>query len=332
MCRTPGVSAVGGATRNPYGSTFSPGGSSSGSGAGVAAGLTVVSVGTETSGSLIAPASFNGVVGMKPSRGRVPTDGIVPLISTQDSAGPVARRVADAAVLFAVLAGEPAPSPLDADALRGVSVGVLEEAIRAQKTPFEDTSDAEVIVTRIVEGLRAAGAEPVPATLPDPEAAKAFEASFAKFVMGGLTWDTVPCLAALGAPTPTLARLLSFNVRHPRQRMPKGQLFVNMAMMLGPDEASYRAAATELTLDATAILDAGFAAAGTDVLVSVTNLHSGLYATAGYPAITVPIGLRANGMPTGAVLIGRPGADEALLSTAFAFEQATGLRVPPPDR
>ena len=209
---------------------------------------------------------------------------------------------------------------------------MLEDAIRTQKTPFEDTSDAEAIVARILDGLRSAGADPVTAAMPDPEAAKAFEAAFGKFVMGGLAWDTVPALAAMGAPTRTLADLLSFNLRHPRQRMPKGQFFVNLAMVMGPDEATYRAAATDLTRDAAAILDATFAAAGTEVLVSVTNLHSPFYATAGYPAITVPLGLRANGMPTGAVLIGRPGADEALLSQAFAFEQATNLRVPPPER
>jgi amidase len=334
VCRTPGVSAVGGATRNPFGSSFSPGGSSSGSAASVAAGLCVVSVGTETSGSLLAPAAFNGVVGMKPSRGRVPTEGIVHLISSQDSAGPVARTVADAAVLFAVLAGGPASPPLDGDSLRGVAVGVLEDAIRTQRTPFEDTSDAEAILTRILDGLRTAGAEPVPATLgdADAEAVKAFEAAFGKFLMGGLAWDTVPYLAAMGAPTATVARLLSFNTRHPRRRMPKGQLIVNMATLTAPDEAGYRAAAPDLVRDATSILDAAFESAGTDVLASVTNLHSPFYATAGYPAITVPIGLRANGMPTGVVLIGRPGTDETLLSRAFAFEQATTLRVPPPER
>ncbi len=332
VCRAPGVSAVGGATRNPHGAEFSPGGSSSGSAAGVAAGLCVVSVGTETSGSLLAPASFNGVVGMKPSRGRVPTDGIVPLLSTQDSAGPLARTVADTAVLFAVLAGVPASPPLDGGSLQGVAVGVLEDAIRTQKTPFEDTSDAEAILARILDGLRSAGADPLTAAMPDPDAAKEFEAAFGKFVLGGVAWDTVPALAAMGVPTRTLADLRSFNLRHPRQRMPKGQFFLDLAVVMGLDEEAYRAAATDLTRDAAAILDATFDASGTEVLVSISNLHSPFYATAGYPAITVPLGLRSNGMPTGAVLIGRHGTDETLLSQAFAFEQATNLRVPPPER
>jgi amidase len=100
VARTPGVSAVGGQTTNPYGQRFTPGGSSSGSAVSVSAGLCLVSVGTETSGSLIAPAAFNGVVGMKPSRGLVSREGIVPLVSHQDSAGPVARCVADAAALL----------------------------------------------------------------------------------------------------------------------------------------------------------------------------------------------------------------------------------------
>jgi len=111
--------------------------------------------------------------------------------------------------------------------------------------------------------------------------------------------------------------------------MPRGQLFVDLACMYGMSAAEYAAAAAEHSATAAKLLDATFAAVSAEVLVSITNLHSPLYATAGYPAVTVPLGLRASGMPTGVTFIGRRDADAALVQCAFAFEQATNLRTPP---
>jgi amidase len=330
VARRPGLSAVGGPTANPYGPRFSPGGSSSGSAVGVAAGLTLLSVGTETSGSLIAPASFNGVVGMKPSRGVVPSDGVIPLVPTQDSPGPVARTVADAAALLTVLSGGSVRPELSADALRGARAGVLAEQVRAFRTPLEDTSDADAVLARIGRSLRAAGAEVVETVIGPPEAVAELDGDLLNVVLGGLTWDTIGALAGLGAPFDDLDGLLHFNLRQPRQRMPGGQFFVDAAVLRPVDEATYRAAASANVERAAALLDSAFTDAAVDLLVSVSNCHSPIYAAAGYPAVTVPVGLRANGMPTGAVLIGRGGDDAKLLEWAHAFEQAEPLRVPPP--
>lgn len=329
VARRPGFSAVGGPTANPYGPSFSPGGSSSGSAVGVAAGLTMLSVGTETSGSLIAPASFNGVVGMKPSRDVVPSDGVIPLVVTQDSPGPIARTVADAAALLTVLSGGSVVPDLSAEALRGVRAGVLAEQIRAFRTPLEDTTDADEVLARIDRSLREAGADVVDASIGPAEAVAELDGALADVVVGGLTWDTVGHLSDLGLSVGTLDDLLRYNLRHPRQRMPEGQFFVSLASLRPIDETTYRAAAWANVERAAALLDAAFDAVGADLLVSVSNCHSAIYAAAGYPAVTVPIGLRANGMPTGAVLIGREGDDARLLGWAHAFEQAEPLRVPP---
>jgi amidase len=330
VSRTAGVSAVGGRTVNPYGAAFSPAGSSSGSGVAVAAGMSVVSVGTETSGSLIAPAAFNGVVGMKPSRDLVPGEGIVPLVRFQDSAGPIARTVADVAALLSAIATGPVTPELSPDALRGVRVGVLRADILAQKSPFEDTADNPAILARIDAGLAAAGVTAVDATLVTDTSLAAYEAGFPKVVVGGVTNDTVGYLVAAGTDIGTLRDLHAYNRRHPRSRMPAGQFFLDLAMALDVDRATYERLALEYRAKASAILDATFATTGAALLVSLTNLHSSVYATAGYPAITVPLGLRANGMPTGVTLIGRAGEDAQLLGHAHAFEQATRLRVPPP--
>ena len=158
ISRVAGVSAVGGQTTNPYGAAFTPGGSSSGSAVAVAAGFCTVSVGTETSGSLLAPAAFNGVVAMKPGRGVLSGEGIIPLVSFQDSAGPVARSVADAAILFEAMGGPAAELPVAS--LHGAVAGVLAADIVAQRPGHEDPTDNPHLVELIRAGvgeLRCAG-------------------------------------------------------------------------------------------------------------------------------------------------------------------------------
>lgn len=327
VSRTPGVSALGGRTVNPYGRRFTPGGSSSGSAVAVAAGLCAASVGTETSGSLLAPAAFNGVVGMKPSRGLIAAEGIIPLVRHQDSAGPIAGDVAGAATLLAAITGQAAP-PLSKDALSGTIAGVLRADILAQRRGTEDPRDNPALLDRISAGFSAAGATIVDAETP-PALMAGYEQGFLAVVLGGLATDTMSYLKAAGAPASSLDDLAAFNLRRPSQRMPKGQLLLGLARFHDSGAQAYDRLALEYRQRATSILEAAFSAAGADVLVSLANLHSSLYATAGFPAITVPLGLRANGMPTGVTLIGRPGQDSALLAWAYAFEQATQLRVAP---
>jgi len=330
VCKTPGVSAVGGPTRNPYGTDYSSGGSSSGSAVAVAAGLCVVSVGTETSGSLLAPSAFCGVVGIKPTVGRASGDGVIPLVRRQDTPGAVGRSVADAATLLAALSDvDVDPATLDAAALAGVRVGVLRDDILTQQSPFEDTSDAEAVLGRIMDGLTGAGATTVPVTLPSDRAG-AFEAAFTRVVLGGLTWDTTDYLRASGTGVDDLPGLQRFNLADPKGRMPQGQLFVDLAVLYGISRQDYETSSRRAGEEAVAILEAAFADADTDLLVSITNRHSSLYATGGYPAVTVPLGVRSDGMPTGVTMIGRRGDDARLVGRAFAFEQATRLRVPPP--
>jgi len=329
VCRQPGVSAVGGASRNPYGAGYSPGGSSSGSAVAVAAGLSAVSVGTETSGSLLAPSAFNGVVGIKPTHGRTDGAGIIPLVRRQDTAGAVGRCVADAAALLAAISDVVVESgSLDPDALSGVRVGVLRADILSQRTPLEDTSDAEEVLARIMEGLLDSGAIAVVAEVSE-ESPGQFDRNFAKVVLGGLTWDTTDFLAANTGTVTDLESLQAFNLAHPRRRMPAGQFFVDLATLSGITREGYEAASDAACRRAREMLEASFDAAGVDLLVSITNRHSSLYATGGFPAANVPLGLRSNGMPTGATLIGRRNEDELLVDRAFAVEEATCLRVAP---
>ncbi len=325
-----GSSAVAGQGRNPHGSAYPVLGSSSGSAIATAAYLAMASIGTETSGSLLAPAHVNGVVAMKPSHGTVDGDGIIPLIRFQDTAGPVARSVTDAAILLAAIGEAPsARSSLRPDALDGVVAGVLAADIAAA------TRDDPGLLLRIRDGLEAAGARMV-------EVGSLDQPDLTPLVMLGLAVDTVGYLAAAGTPVRTLADLRVYNAALPERRIPRGQDFVDLAARYVPLLLQSAGAATpaavgpayqELALGlrsrAAATLDAAFAGSGATVLASLGNAHSQLYATAGYPAITVPLGLGADGRPSGLTLIGRRGADVELLAFAYAFEQATGWRVDP---
>lgn len=318
MVATPGFSAVGGMSRNPFGATYSPGGSSSGGAVAVAAGLVVASIGTETSGSLTAPASFNGLVAVKPTYGLLDTSGIIPLIRHQDCPGPLTRTVADAAAVMQVLSGG-AVVTQDVDCA-GLRIGLLAHDIRKQRSALEDTSDAADLLARIESRLTRTGATAVPVDLATTVKLSHLEGDFLTVVCGGLAFDTVGYLRAAGAPIATLADLQAYNMAEPRRRIPAGQTLLNLAVMRGVSRQTYEKQALEQRRRAASILDATLTAAGSDVLVSVSNVHSDLYATAGYPAVTVPAGLRANGMPTGITLIGRPGTDARLLGVAAALE------------
>jgi amidase len=315
---------------NPFDRRFSPGGSSSGSAVGVAAGLSVASVGTETSGSLIAPASFNGVVAVKPSRGAVPGTGVLPLVRHQDIPGPVARCLADAAAMLQVMTAGAIEARLSPDALRDVRVGVLRTDVLAQRSPHEDTRDNDAILARIDRGLAAAGARSVDVTLGEA-AGDAYEKGFAQVLLGGLTHDTMGELARVGAPASTVPELHAWNLRRPRSRMPWGQLVLSLALVRAVGRDDYERAALRYRALASDLLEAAFQGTGAVMLVSLSNRHSSVYATAGYPAVSVPLGLRANGMPVGATLIGRFDDDARLLGWAYALEQATRLRVAPPE-
>ena len=324
--RRPGSNAISGAGINPYREGLPVLGSSSGSAITTSAYLTTVSVGTETSGSLLAPATLNGVVAMKPSLQRVSGEGVIPLIHFQDSPGPVARNVTDAAILLACLARS-SRQPfrgLRPDALRGVRVGLLPEAW----TPGLRSR-------RIQSGLDRAGAN----SLRLQQSLQGIDLT--ESLVLAVSYDLIPCLQGCGAPVHNLAELHGYNAARPGRRIPFGQDFLDLCLSKGPtllnqagiEEGEavgyYRKISLANRLRATQILTEAFRHDQLEVLVSHTNLASEYYATAGFPAITVPLGVDLKGAPIGVTLIGKLGQDDSLLNYAFAMEQSTLLRVEP---
>jgi amidase len=354
-----GWSAVGGQTANPYALDRSPSGSSSGSAAGVAVGLAPLAVGTETDGSIVSPASACGVVGIKPTAGLVSRTGVVPLSPVQDTAGPMARSVADAAAMLSVLAAadplDPAadaPGPLDYTqfldplALEGARVGVWRAA------SAEADAATTALLEAAVERLHALGAKVTdPVDLPDvdkitrPEFG-ALEYEFKYGINAYLKHLPNPDGDAPGVPR-SLAELIEFNERNADLVLSRfGQEIFHMAQatsgdLADPDYLELRGAASGL---AACALGTPVTEHGLDAIVSLTTNPAWLTdyvlgdhhvfgssrpaAVAGWPAISVPFGY-VSGLPVGVTFVGPKWSEPRLIALAHAFEQAAPARRPP---
>lgn len=351
-----GWSGRGGQTRNPYALDRNPSGSSSGSAVAVAANLCVVAVGTETDGSILSPASVNGVVGVKPTVGLVSRTGIIPIAASQDTAGPMARTVRDAALLLAVLSGtderdaatqaQPASGNFDfaasfpAGALKGSRLGLI-------RGPFGFRPKMEPVLAGLVEALRAAGAEVI--DLGDVPALREAGDPEGEVLRYEFRDGLNAFLATLGpdAPVKSLADLIAFNDAHRDREMP---LFAQETLIKsqgkGPltDQAYLDARAACLRITRTEGIDALMDKHNLDALVSLTTGPAALTdpvnggygtgsssspaAVAGYPSVTVPAA-QVMGLPVGFSFYGRAWSEAKLLALAADFEAHTHARREP---
>ena len=341
---TAGFSALGGFPVNPFDPALPVLGSSSGSAVGTSANLVAASVGTETAGSLIAPASANGVVGMHPSLGLVSRNRVIPLTSQTDTPGPVARTVADAATMLTAIAGvdEHDPATEDAAALAGVDftsyldTSALEGVRVGVALPFDDPG-SDLLAEELsgfyeiigagpaVAGLEAAGAEVVPVF------GGAFsQERFRELIDNGLRLEFAEYIGEVDpdGPITSIADVVAFNAEDLDVRAPFGQGFLPDAAATALTPEEYDALGDELRAEARAYIDGLLVDADVDILASRANLFSNAYAVAGYPAITVPDGPLSDF--SGQTLIGPYLSDGELIGYAFAFEQATKVRTSPP--
>ena len=328
---TSGWSAVGGLTGNPWALDRSPGGSSSGSGAALAAGLSPLALGTETNGSITCPASLNGVVGLKPTVGSLPRTGIVPISVSQDSPGPMARSVTDVATLWAVLSGVPgAIGAAHPDRARPLTVAVA----RTWMTGHDRTDALFAEVTGRLVGAVAALTACSPPPVDD-----AVERDQIAVLIAEQADDLDAYLAARpGDGVRSLAELVGFNSAHAAQELAYfGQQYLEQSLAStgrrGPQYAAARAANvawaegaldTALTGGADVLLAPAYAPAWKSDLAHVSSLAGGGMACMapsimGWPILTLPLGL-VDGLPVGITVIGRPGSESRLLAMGSLLE------------
>ena len=342
-----GWSAVGGQTRNPYALDRDPCGSSSGSGAAVAAGIVDYAIGTETNGSITCPASVNGIVGFKPSVGLVSRTRIVPISITQDTAGPMTRTVREAAELLTVLAGsDPAdPATAEADSRKtDYAAGLTSASLKGKRLGlmrFAAGFGTDAALASALAVLRAQGAEIVEikelgGAKDGPKQLPVLLTEF-KVGLNAYLATTPPSVT-----TRTLADIIAFNKADPRELALFGQdLFEKAEATKGLDDPDYKKARDE-----------GIAYAGkngidrllrdnkVDALIGPTvsaawpidAVHGDQYpgggagylaAIAGYPHLTVPMGM-VKGLPVGLSFIGPKWSEALLLGLGYAYEQARG--------
>lgn len=337
---TSGWSAVGGLTGNPWALDRSAGGSSSGSGAAVAAGFAPLAVGTETDGSITCPCSLNGIAGIKPAVGTVPTEGIVPISASQDSPGPMARTVDEVALLLEVLTGMAGIVERTRAGARGIRIGVA----RTWRTGHPATDD---LFDRIVSRMRDSGAQisDVEAAVPSPEV----ENDELTVMLCELVDGMARYLPSRGQGGPqNLAEVVGHEKTNAAVELAHfGHEFFERALSLGGvDHDIYRSARSRnLSWALQSCLEP--ALASSDVLVAPTygpawksDLTLGGHpaaaspistpaAIAGWPIATVPMGL-VEGMPVGFGAVGRPGAEPLLLAVCSLVESVAWAEGRPP--
>jgi len=353
---TSGWSGRGGQTKNPYVLDRNPCGSSSGTGAAVAANLATIGVGTETDGSVVCPSNANSLVGIKPTLGLISRAGIVPIAHSQDTAGPMCRTVGDAAILLSALAGIDARDNatkaslgksfsdytkfLDLNGLRGARLGVQRKSFG-----FNDATDK--LLNDCIDIIKKRGATVIdPADIPTQGK---FDDSELEVLLYEFKADLNSYLASLGprAPVKSLKEIIDFNEQHRDREMPYfGQDLFAKAQAKGPlTDKAYRDAllknhrmsrreGIDFVMDKNK-LDALIAPTGgpawaTDWINGdhFTGGYSTASAVAGYPHVTVPAGY-VFGLPVGISFFGRAWSEPTLIKLAYAFEQATKVRRAP---
>jgi amidase len=353
---TSGWSGRGGLTKNPYALDRNTSGSSSGSGAATAANLCVVAIGTETDGSVVSPSSINGIVGIKPTVGLVSRSGVIPISHSQDTAGPMARTVRDAAIVLGALAGvDPEDDAtknenrksfadytqfLDTEGLKGARIGIVRKY-------FGFHPGVDAVMEQALDVLKNKGAVLVDPA--DVDTIGKFDTTEMTVLLYELKADMKAYLQRRGPDTPvhSLKDIIEFNKKNSAKEMPyfKQELFLQ-AEEKGPltDKEYLDALESNHRLTRIEGIDAVMDKYNLDALVSptdspawLTDLVDGdhflggssqLAAVAGYPHITVPAGF-VFGLPIGISFFGRAWSEPVLLKIAYGYEQASKARKPP---
>jgi len=339
-----GYSSLGGQVLNPYDLALTPSGSSSGTAAAVALDMAPIGVGTETDGSIISPAVHQSLVGIKPTLGLISRDGILPISPSQDTAGPMARTVADAGALLAAMAG---PDPADEaatatasrlealrswvpepDCLRGARLVLIRSSSRAADADADaDAESLRPVKAPIVAAIEAAGAEIADAAMPEisrDDEMFVLHYEFAPAV------DAYLARTGVAAPVRSMAELRAWNDTHAESALKYGQTHIDKALAIDhvATQDEYAEARRRDRDRVTAALEAALGEAG--ALIFRAEEGATWAARSGWPCISIPIGYsRRSRRPLGLSLVARPWTEPELLSLATAIEDVCGFRSPP---
>ncbi len=343
-----GYSSLGGYVLDPYNPAIaqkgdgrpelSPGGSSAGPGAAVAASLVTVAIGSETSGSILSPSNQNSLVGIKPSVGLISRTGIIPIAASQDTAGPMARTVTDAAIVLGALTARDPDDPatdrgevpsdyrefLIRDGLKDARIGVV-------RAGFWDElkDDQKAIMENAIAVMRAQGAQVIDVEIGSTKELNAFRSGVLRYEFKR---DLNHYLSTLRPdfPIKTLADVIAFNIKANALKYGQALAEASEAVDLERDRAAYLAdRAKDLRLSRDEGIDLTMRRHNLDALLFPSNFGASMPAKAGYPSVIVPGGYLTNGVPFGVTFTGLAWSEPTLIRLAYSFEQATHYRRPP---
>jgi amidase len=325
-----GYSAIGGQTFNPYGrKTIDTGGSSSGSAVAVAANFCAAAIGSETSGSILSPSSQNSAVGLKPTIGLVSRNGIIPISSTLDTAGPITRNVIDNAILFEAIMSYDAEDSksietdwniIDFEALQNSN-------LKGKRFATFNRLKKDTLYLNAIKVLRSQGAEIIEIDeeeidLPD----------FLRLLNLDMKRDLPVYFKNYGSQelsVATVQDVINFNTKDSLKTAPYGQKLFKGIVADNATEEEFENIKNTLHKNGKTYFDKAFETHQLDGFLSINNYHAGYAAVAEYPALTVPMGFEENGAPKGLTFISYPLQEKQLLEWSYAYEQASKARKSP---
>jgi amidase len=324
-----GYSALGGQTLNPYGRTlFDTGGSSSGSGVSVAANYAVAAVGSETSGSIISPSSQNSVVGLKPTIGNVSRTGIIPISSTLDTAGPMAKNVTDTAILLSAIMGYDSE---DATTIRSNNTdfwtNFSDNALKGKRFGIFKAYLSNPIYQQTIDKLKSQGVEIV-----EIEPQNVNFNGFVTFLNADMKVDLPKYLKSHSSvydSFKTVDDIVAFNKQQASQRIPYGQALFEGIVAETISASEFETLKMRFLNETISFFETPMKTHNLDAIVSINNYNSGHAAMAKYPCLGIPMGYSEAGEPIGITFIARPFEEEKLLQIGYAFEKLNPIRKAP---
>lgn len=325
-----GYSAVGGQTLNPYGrKIFETGGSSSGSGVAVAANYAIAAVGTETSGSILSPASKNAVVGLKPTLGLLSRSGIVPISNTLDTPGPMTKNVIDNAILLAAMNGEDIEDKTtqhlnrNTDYIKELTTATLKgKRLGVFKSLLTDS-----IYIKTIQKIKEAGAEII--EFDPPTVTLNNFLTLLNIDMKNDLPHYLQNFADKNIKLKSVQEVVNFNLLDSLKRAPYRQQLLVGIVNDTTSTKHFNQIKQNLKTAGLTFFNTPMDAFKLDAIVSINNNHAGFAAVAQYPCLTIPMGFTKNGEPTGLTFIAKSFQEKQLLQMAYAFEQLTKIRKQP---
>ena len=331
-----GYSALGGQTLNPYGRLkFNTGGSSAGSGAAIAGNYALAAVGSETAGSILSPSSANSLVGLKPTTGSLSRSGVVPISSTLDTTGPMARTLGDVVALFNAMAGYDQADTAMPRLTEDLKLLVRDTDLTGLRLGFPEALASEPLIVAAVSKLEAAGVVVVPVEFAPPDLSE--EAQFMGAEMVRDLTEYLSDNASDGVSIETLSDLQAYNLDIPSERAPYGQALVDQMVDfetffqsdIAAGEGEIARLKQIVVEEVGGYLNALFSRHDLDVLVRINNSGASAGAFANYPALTIPAGYRVSGQPVGVTFYAPSFQEQRLIDIGQKLEASGVMRQPP---